>query len=273
MEFALLFEQDAQVTNTYQLAAANPGQLYYLAGYSDTPGTSITATVSIPLPLMLSGIKPVSVYSGYDALFTRVTATATNSVVTLGGDITTGFSVGAPTTVSNLTTFTLTGVVPTNGVLAIVAHLDYAWKGTNGWVMNATTKAATGTTSTLSAGLSLPSYKSYTNSIYWNGEKAMQSRYLLPVQSTNVVYTNPGFLGQVNYSTLFESAPRPGLVVSLYNASTNLIGTATTDANGAFKLSYTHPAAAADYYIDVLGVRQKITVSAGRLGFVQFTVD
>ncbi len=272
-EFALLFEQDAQVTNTYQLAAANPGQLYYLAGYSDTPGTSVTATLSIPLPLMLSGIKPVSVYGGYDALFTRVTATATNSVVTLGGDITTGFSVGAPTTASNLTTFTLAGVVPTNGVLAIVVHLDYAWKGTNGWAMNATTKAATGTTSTLSAGLSIPSYKSYTNGIYWNGEKAMQSRYLSPVQSTNVVYANPGFIGQVNYSTLFESAPRPGLGVSLYNASTNLIGTATTDANGAFKLSYTHPAAAADYYIDVLGVRQKITVSAGRLGFVQFTVD
>jgi len=128
----------------FKMAASNPGEFFdNVVFFTGSATGTVTLEISVPYPFVTQGSQPIHVFDGYTPgdftshgadITSKFTITGTSSktpsnalAITLG-DYTPPVSLG--TTEVNIE---LTGPAPASGIVYVVIHLDYGFKGSNGW--------------------------------------------------------------------------------------------------------------------------------------------
>jgi hypothetical protein len=130
-KFNLIFTPNfSQGANMYKLSDSNPGQFYYNAFYTGTPGTDHTFTINVPYPFVTQGANPLHVYSGvsvelHDGTFCF---DPEGEIGSIGRDAT--FTLNPK---GNSATVKVT--VPDTGFVYVNLHLDYGLEKTDNWLM------------------------------------------------------------------------------------------------------------------------------------------
>ena len=172
-QFLVNFQKSS--TGTYKISSTNPGQFYYDAFFYGTPGSAATITISVPWPFVSSGSSPIHVYSAFSL--------ATTGCVSPVNDVTSGFALsgttGATTTNGqpaillssyptqadgSTVTLTVSGTVPSSGLVFVTVHLVWGLNGSLGWspVGSCAGKQCIADATNTALGLSLPNNFGYT---------------------------------------------------------------------------------------------------------------
>ena len=245
--FRLLYHNET--VDTYRLQSSNPGQFYYNAFYFGEPGEVIAMTIEIPYPFITqegagnpiqvhdgSGMTSSGCYApwpsvpGFDTTTYAMTPTspAGNQIIT-PEDYTTK-AIGSSTTV------TVSGVVPSSGVVYVTIHLDYGLKKTGGWmrgaqVLNPANGLLYYTMSNSALGLTILGVQPY------HFERTVGADTVgTDPESYNEVKKVNGFQGWV--TSLEAGDPIAGVKVKVKDPYGVVLGTVYTDENGYYRLPY-----------------------------------
>jgi hypothetical protein len=144
-QFRLIFTTNPINKSNYKLTASNPDQIYYNVFYigSPVPKTNVSLNISIPYPFVTDGSDPISVYSNVnihdgnfvpsgsfvpsDEITRKFTITGTNTKTPSGR---LGIKLTDYNSSKQSVTITVTGPVPTSGLVYVNLHLDYGLMGT-----------------------------------------------------------------------------------------------------------------------------------------------
>jgi hypothetical protein len=236
------------------MPASNPGQFSYnVVFYVGSATSPVTLKVSVPYPFVTQGAKPVHVYSGY---------AYSGGCFTPGSEVTSSFSV-SPSTIT-LSTYgtstatlgttevlvTLTGPVPASGIVFVTIHLDYGFKGSNGWSGAAKTTGTSAATCT-SGGTcaSLPEWvsgkKVDINPSYTFDFKIGDLEGTAPsVSSINAFKNDPGIAGLIVDK---NNTPVAGVKVTI--SGPGVSATVYTDEDGWYQYVYKYTGKAATFTI------------------------
>ena len=121
-------------------------------------------------------------------------------------------------------TITVTGNIPTTGVLYVNVHLNYGLK-----TMFFGKNNANGATNATSGVVLIPQGATYTFTASAQGQTTSQT-----VTSTNTFKQDPGVAGIV---TDPFGNPRANLLVQLFDSNHNLMGMVFTDQDGVFSFT------------------------------------
>ncbi len=236
--FVLIFITDPQSPNGYRLVSSNPGQFYDNVFYSAAPGSPVTLNIQVPYPFITSGAYPIQVSTGFSltsqGCFAPNFANPSGFTITAPGPLS---SSGHPTIVlsnyspqnfGSTVTVTVTGTVPSTGLVYVTIHLDYGLKGTTGWLKGVAQGSSFQATNT-GLGLSLNNGQSYAFSV--SGSES----FTTSVTSSNVFKKDPGIAGVVTDSL---GNPIAGATVKVYDNNGMLLGITTTDQNGVYLYFY-----------------------------------
>ncbi len=201
-QFRLLYQLDI-APNIYRLTASNPGQFYYNAFYTGTPGSPFTMTIQVPYPFVTQegAGNPIQVHDGtgltaggcylpYPGLngFTILTQALTPTspagyqIITLEDY--------NPLTMGSHTVVTVSGTVPATGFVYVTIHLDYSLKKTSSWKPTGTS------TENPVTGLFLPDMRNGLGSgpVTIHGLEAYHFEYTV---GGDTAFTNPASINEV----------------------------------------------------------------------------
>jgi len=260
-QFRLIFTPDVKNLPYYKLTASNPGQFFYNAVVTGTPGDPIDLTFTIPAPFVTQGAMPLHLYDGVG-----VSVRDGAVCLTPGAEI-----ASFPATIiqnplgATVSTAQWGMTIPPSGVAYINLHLDYGLKGTAPYASN-------GSGSALSPDLAnvlILDNDEYTFATSCGEETCCEDT----VRNQNVFKRNPGVVGSVSRTIpVFDTTalePLPGSTVTLRNPAGTLVGTATADEDGFYQINYKHTGKAATYTLRVVTIRGtqtlKITLKANAL--------
>jgi len=290
--FRLLFTPDPQLgINIYKLNATNPGQYYYNVFYLGTPGATVTLNISVPYPFITQGAVPIQAHDGLT--FTTINGqtcympspslpgydvtTQAMSPVSASGNQIIGFEDYSPKTLGTSTT--VTGTVPSTGLLYITIHLDYGFKGTTNWTKfdapnppDNDTVADDAKNITLAAlgiaggDVTILSPQTYTASFNAGGPTIDSDTF----NSINLFKKDPGIGGLVLNT---NGDPVKKAKVQIY-LGTSLKATVYTDEDGWYLWSYKWTGKAATFIVNlpVYNLSQTVTLKANGFLVVSFTV-
>jgi uncharacterized repeat protein (TIGR01451 family) len=144
-QFRLLYHNET--IDTYRLQSSNPGQFYYNAFYFGETGEVITMTIKIPYPFVTqegagnpiqvhdgSGMTSSGCYAPWPSVTGFEIATAAMSPTSPAGNQIITPEDYATREIGSSTIVTVSGVVPSSGVVYVTIHLDYGLKKTGGWM-------------------------------------------------------------------------------------------------------------------------------------------
>ena len=281
-QFRLLYHLE-QAPNVYRLQASNPGQFYYNGFYYGAPGSTFTMELQIPYPFMTQegAGNPIQVHdgtgltssgcfapnpslSGYTITTQAMTpmSSAGNQIITTGD-----YTTKQP---GQITTVTVSGVVPATGMAYVTIHLDYGLKKTSGWknpgtstlnpVTNTSILDMANQTGFGSGAVSIHGYEVY-NFARTVGDNTATST----PSSMNEIKKFAGFLGIVTDSATGE--PLENVEVQISNSKGVVVGTLYTDEDGYYMLLYKHTAKAATYTVKLPVYNKSVAVTVKANGF------
>lgn len=241
--FNMIFITDPANPNTFRLISTNPGQFSDNVFDTGTPSTPVNLSIKIPYPFMTNGAFPIQISSSFaevNGCFQPAFDQNGNfAVSTSGGNLSpSGHPVillsdygGAPTVGVTTTTVTVTGTIPTTGLVYVTIHLNYGLKGTTDWTEDAPVGVSFDAVNT-GLGVTIHEGQSYVFS-FTDGTSSSTSP-----TSHNIFKKDPGFAGVVTTSDAAGANPLAGVTVSIYDNTNRLIGTTTTDENGVYLFAY-----------------------------------
>ena len=299
--FRLIFIQDPQVSggSIYRLNATNPGQFYYNVFYAGTPGVTVTLNIEIPYPFVTQGAVPIQAHDG--VTFTTINGqqcyvpspslpnytvtTEALSPVSPSGNQIIGFE-DYSTSNKNLggsTIVTVSGMVPSTGLLYVTIHLDYGFKGTSGWtkgdydsdlVMDDAQNITLGT-STANGTVTILNPQTYGASFTGSDGGGGSASDSQTFQSINVFKKNPGIGG----STLLNGTGNPvaNVQAKIYDSKNKLLGTVYTDEDGWYMWTYKYTGKPATFIVKIFPTgkpsqSKSVTLKANGFLVVDFTV-
>ena len=286
-QFRLLYQLDI-APNIYRLTASNPGQFYYNAFYTGTPGSPFTMTIQVPYPFVTQegAGNPIQVHDGtgltaggcylpYPGLngFTILTQALTPTspagyqIITL--EDYNSLTMGSHTVV------TVSGTVPATGFVYVTIHLDYSLKKTSSWKPTGTS------TENPVTGLFLPDMRNGLGSgpVTIHGLEAYHFEYTV---GGDTAFTNPasinevkkfaGFMGFVTNAA--NGNPMKNVKIQIRNPLGLTLATLYTDSDGYYMLAYKHKARSATYTIRLpeYDLIRAVTIKANGFSVVNFEV-
>jgi hypothetical protein len=287
-QFKLIYVADGTKDTSgnpqYVLNASNPGQFYYNVLAQGTPGDPVSLTIEIPYPFVTQGAYPIQVHdrtsftsqdcfipgptlSGF-TVTTRddsILSTSGKPIIKLAhpaaGDYDT-LELDATTVVS------VTGTVPSTGLVYVTIHLDYGLKKSGGFTKDALTNAAKHPAFALAdSALTIADGQVYNQFSYTDG--GTQSGMDTP-SSTNTFKKNPGF-ANMTLANLTQN-PKAGVKVQIYGPTGKLLSTTVTDADGFAMFQYKHTGKPANYTVKLpdLNVQKVVTMKANEFAITVF---
>ena len=278
-DFRLLFTPDHQAPG-YKQNASNPGQFYFNAFYTGTPGTTYTLTLIIPYPFVTQGARPVHVYDG-----ATLTPVGGEQCITPANGVPITNLVGAPFALGaynggthDLSDFArrrevqVTFVMPPTGTAYVNIHLDYGLKGTSGYGKDGSDNAVP---NGLTTPVLIPDGQGYPFLVSDGVDTWDPSVY-----SQNEFKKNPGIGGLL--ATVARNASGEvdkwepvgaGMTLEFFNAQNQKVGSTTTDVDGYYMWSFKHTGKAQTYTVKVKTAgspTQVITIKANGFGYVTF---
>lgn len=228
-QFTIIYIQDPLNPGTYELTATNPGQFYYNAFYHGPAGSPVTLQIRIPYPFITQGAVPIQEFG--QVSFTSQGCfipsdqlsgfTATPNSITL--------SSYTPQAMGSFVTITVSGTVPSTGLVYVTIHLNYGFKGATGYSDVSNNAVNTDTSK------NVPQLQSYT--FNFNTVVGVPQGDTQTIQSENVFKgCANGFCGMVMDS---QGTPVSGATVQVYSSTGQLLGTVQTDQYGFYSISYT----------------------------------
>jgi hypothetical protein len=257
-QFRLLFTQDVSNWPTYKQTATNPGQYFYNVFYTGTPGQTKTFDVTLPYPFVTQGANPIHAYSSLSTYtnslgqtcFTVGPETYVSDKQVVLGDYNgvyedlpspTGDSIGTAT-------FPITVTVPPSGFIFIAIHLDYGLKGSLNYGGSNNNAVAFSSIATPPLKYLIPDLADHTFSV--SGAQTGSST----AENVNSFKKNPGVGGLVENANTLSGIG--GATVTLKKGG-QAVGTAITDSDGWYQISYKHTGKAADFQVILSSVPGK----------------
>jgi len=245
-DFRLIFTQDPQNWPCYKVTATNPGQFYYNAFHTGTPGTQVSLTMNIPWPFVTHGANPVHAYDGVSVSNgTCFSPSATGVPVAFNAS-----SAPAPFALADYALYgsgnnwggTIPVVVdltvPASGFVYLNIHLDYGLKGTGGYTSDALMNAIPGACVTPAATPStIPNDSSYLFTTQVDGSETDSDELV----NCNQFKRNPGIAGMTRMP---DWTLVPDCQVKLWYPATNsYVGvpqTSVSDLDGWYNINHKH---------------------------------
>jgi len=225
--FRLIFIQNntnVHLVPVYELVTSNPGQFGYNVFFNGTAGTPVTLVVSIPYPFVTHGSNPIQVFSNFGVQ---------SGCFTPMNNISSGFTFSASTisltdystqAMGSSVMVTISGTVPSSGMVYVTFHLQYGFKGS---IFGKSNFDATNSTT---GQIVIPNLASYTFSVSAGSLTDSQI-----VTSQNTFKQDPGIAGIL---TDQFGNPIAGATVSLLDSHGSLISITFTDGDGYFSFSF-----------------------------------
>jgi len=250
-QFRLIYTQDVQNMPAYKLTASNPGQFFYNVFYTGNPGAQLpdTLTVTLPYPFETQGANPTHAYdnvtfvnSGGKTCLTPGNEVFVDSQTVDVGTSCSAVGSGTPKTI----TLNTKGLrVQSSGVLFFAIHVDYGFKKVcSGYDKNAASDAVDFATKLTTL---IPNLGNYQFSFSFDGGSPSGNT---SVQNVNDFKKNPGVGGMVQKD--ITTNPVPGATGTLKNASGTLVGSATTDLDGYYQITYKHTGPRENYTVTIV---------------------
>jgi len=169
-----------------------------------------------------------------------------------------------PNQLNELTTVTVSGTIPSTGLLYVTIHLDYGLKKTGGWTKNGEKAVGSGA----NTGITINEPQSY-NFSFNDGSNT----YTSTPTTVNEFKKFAGFMGFVTVG----GNPAAGLQVRIFKPDGSVLTTVTTDADGFYFYAYQHKAKSATYKVRLLAYfpstpEVSVIVKSNGFAVVNFTV-
>jgi Carboxypeptidase regulatory-like domain len=243
--FRLIYTPDLANNPYYKLFASNPGQLGYYVIQAGSEGDPVDLAISLPPFFATQGANPIHVYSSF---------TISDGCYVPSDDVSSQFTIDP----SGLT---VTGALPSSGLIFVTVHLDFALKGTTGWAQGSSNSAVnTELSTTISDG------QSYDISV--SGTQTASAT----VYSTNVFKHDPGIAGIVLDS---NGNPVQGVSVTVTGPN-GFTCTTTTDQDGFYACVFKYTGKAALFTVTASygdwTSTQSIYLKSNQLAQVNFTI-
>jgi hypothetical protein len=266
-QFPLIYLQDPSTPSTYDMVASLPLQFDYNIFYHGTPGTTVSLQVQVPYPFVTQGSNPAQLWGNVG--FTSKGCFSPSQqlkgfTISPNGIALSNYS---PQAMGSYVTITITGKVPSTGLVYATIQLGYGFKSTTGYTDN--NNAAVNTNS---PSKNVPQLQSYTFSFKTvTGDTSQLDTQ--SVQSENVFVTCiPGFCGIVLNS---QGLPVQGVAVQIYSSTNKLLGTVYTNQYGLYYYSYTltgKSSAKFTIQLPAYNLKQTVTLSPGSFAVAIFVV-
>jgi hypothetical protein len=253
-----------QGDSCYKLNASNPGQFYYNAFATGSPGSNITFTVTLPYPFVTQGANPIEVY---DSVGTTVNTSNGQQCLIPGNKTYAGSRQVVLTNytsqvVGSTYTFDVTVTVPNTGFVFLAIHLDYGLKGISGFNKGGAGNDAVSCTNSATVLVKdLATYYFSVNGVVNDTNSTM---------SCNTFKKSPGTLLTAVKSTSLNPVPNCNGVLKDSKGVT--LGTGVTDADGCCMINYKMTGKAATFTVTLTppgGQGQTKTVTLKANGFIQ----
>ncbi len=275
-QFRLIFTPNPSSASTFELTASNPGQFYYNGFFAGVPSSTVMLKVQIPYPFVTQGAVPIQVYSsvGFSGpCFIPMNIITPGFGITGGGTFT---SSGAPQIIltdynpqlfGSMVIVTVTGQIPSSGLVYVTIHLNYGLKGTIGYGNDLNNDAVNAT----SGVVLIPNLEAYSFSQTGSSTNGIHLSATVTVQSENVFKKDPGIAGLVLDQ---NGTPVPGVMVQIYDSSGHLLAAVYTDKDGWYMWSYKYTGKPATFTVSLPSYGQSQSLTLKSNGFVEanFTV-
>ena len=263
----------------FKMAASNPGQFHdNVVFFTGSATGTVTLTILVPYPFVTQGSQPIRVFDGYTP----------GDFTSHGADITSTFKIaGTPSktpsnalaiTLSDYGTsgftevyITLNGPVPASGIIYVDIHLDYGFKGSNGWSGDPkTTGTSPATCQTGGTCASLPGWgvgkKVPVTGTYTFGFTVGALHETQIVTSINALKQDPGIAGLI---TDVNKTPIPNAKVTISGPSVS--ATVYTDEDGWYQYVFKYTGKAATFTITASSTSwtQTKTVTLKSNGYIE----
>jgi hypothetical protein len=239
-DFRLLFIQDPQNWPCFRLVASNPGQFSYNVFFTGTPGTLATFNVAVPYPFVTKGAAPIHAYDGV-----TVVTKGTQQYLLPGRKFAVSpqqvqlADYGQPPSAFKTIPVTLT--VPASGVVYLVVHLEYGFKGMSGFTKNVRDDAVDCSTG---KSILIPNHGTYQFSV--SGAQTGTAT----LHNENSFKRVPGVAGVVGRKE--TGNPVQGTIVVMKNALGIPVSMAITDQDGFYLLPFKHRGRESVYYVSIV---------------------
>jgi hypothetical protein len=266
-QLALIYPQDQTTPSTYDLIASLPSQFAYNIFYHGTPGTVVSLQVRIPYPFVTQGTNPIQAWGnvGFSSQGCFSPSQQLKGFTISSTSIT--LSNYNPQAMGSYTTITITGKVPSTGLVYASVQLAYGFSSTTGYTNN--NNNAVNNNSPSKNVAQLQSYAFSFNTVTGDSSQ-FDTR---TIQSENVFVTcTPGFCGIVVNS---QGLPVQGVAVQIYTSSGQLLSTVYTNQYGLYYYAYTLAGTSSAKFtiqLPAYSLKQTVTLSPGSFAVTNFVV-
>ncbi len=264
-QFHLIFVQNnakSKSASGFTLAASNPGQFAYNVFFNGTAGSPVTLSMSVPYPFVTQGTNPVQVFSNFglqSGCFVPVSNVSNGFTITPSAIGLTDYGIQA---LGSTVTITVSGNVPSSGMVYLTVHLNYGLKGSSFG------KSDNNATNPSTSQVVIPDDATYSFSVSAGSLTEIQT-----IMSENVFKQDRVIAGIV---TDQMGSPVANIPVSLFDSGGNLVAMAFTDADG-FVGFHPHISGKSMFTVesslpDGTIISQVVTVRHHHLEFLSFSV-
>jgi hypothetical protein len=202
----------------FTLVASNPGQFVYNVFLNGTAGAPVTLSILVQYPFVTQGTNPIQVFSNFglqSGCFVPINNVSDGFMITPSAIALTDYSTKA---LGSSVTITVSGNVPSSGVVYLTIHLDYGLKGSSfGRSDDNATNPSTGQ-------VVIPDDATYSFSVSASSLTDTQT-----VTSQNAFKQDRVIAGII---TDQMGSPVVDIPVSLFDSAGSLVAMAFTDADG-----------------------------------------
>jgi hypothetical protein len=274
-QFRLILIQDPANPTGYRLTASNPGQFNYNVVFVGTPDTTATFSITIPYPFVTQGSVPIQFYSQFtksssgcfvpSGQLSGFTVTGTNTKTPSGALAIVLSDYGiSPIPGTTTVKISVTGKVPSSGLIYMTVHLDYDLKRTTSYKNSggtATCFAGTGATCKVGKD-NIPNLAQYTFGTVGSVTSSQT------VSSQNTFKNDPGIAGIVTDSS---GNPWAFVEVQITGPDGKKI-TLTTDIDGVYFYNFKYTGKPATFTVKTLGATKTVTMKSNAFVVVSFEV-
>jgi len=266
-QFALAYLQDQATPSTYDLQGSLPGQFVYNVFYPGTPGSTVSLQIRIPYPFVTQGSSLIQMWGNVG--FTSQGCFSPAQQLKGFTISPTGLALSNynPQAMGSYTTITITGKVPSSGLVYATVQLRYGFSSITGYTNNNNNAVNNNNPSK-----NVPQLQTYAFSFSAiTGDSSQHDTQ--PIQSENVFATCiPGFCGIVVNSQGF---PVQGVAVQIYASSGQLLATVYTNQYGLYYYSYALTGTSSARFtiqLPAYNLKQTVTLFPGSFVAANFVV-
>jgi hypothetical protein len=231
--------------------------------YTGTAGSSVTFKVTIPWPFVTQGANPVE---GYDFFSVSQNSSGQTCIIPgnkfLAGTNQVALSSYTSGAIGSNATITVTTTVPGTGYIYLAIHLDYGLKGTTGYFNDSVNNALRYCSNTAPIMVTNPQPYNFsvTGALTDNASVISCNDFKKTVGTAGIALKNVTFNPVANCN------------VVLKDSNKNTIGTAVTDSDGWYAISYKNTGGKATFYVTLTppgGTAQTQTITLKSNGYIE----